>query len=627
MTDQTATDPSPTASPGEAPPERPGLSVRAYLAFFTLALVVPIVAFVGFLLYRIAATEQGRLEREAHETAEAIAVAVDRDTTGLLASLDVLSLSVYLRNGDLPAFQQQARELASRQGIIPVLTDIATRRQLVNARVAPGAELPTSNVPFGPAEIAAGRPFVTDLFRGQVSGEFVYAVAVPVERDGVPTYILSFSLSPDRLRRIVSEVDVPSRYTASIVDRAGIVMSRTVRAQEFVGRAAPPDMQAAATGLSGTWEGRALDGRQILGAYARSRLTGFRAAVGIERGDLMAPLWASLSLFAAIGTVIAGLSTLLGFYFGKRITAPIGALARQAVRLGQGEAVPPLRTGLREADAVGRELSAASEMRLRREAELQNANEEVQRFAYIVSHDLRSPLVNIMGFTTELEALRTDTFARLDQLRGETAPAADKRQDKQLAEDIDEAIAFIKASIGKMDRLIAAILKLSREGRRDFRPERIDMDALVGTIRASVAHQAEAAGATVAAGPLKPITSDRLAIEQIFSNLVDNAVKYLRPGVPGRIEVACREEGADLVYEVRDNGRGIDGKDWERVFELFRRSGTQDKPGEGIGLAHVRALVRRLGGTIALTSKPGEGSVFSVTLPRRWSAEARREAE
>ena len=172
-----------------------------------------------------------------------------------------------------------------------------------------------------------------------------------------------------------------------------------------------------------------------------------------------------------------------------------------------------------------------------------------------------------------------------------------------------------------MDRLINAVLQLSREGRRDFRPERIDMNALLGTIKASLTHQAVAAGATIAIGPLPNLDSDRVALEQIFSNLVDNAVKYLRHGVPGRIDITGRTTPDGVVYEVRDNGRGIDRRDLDRVFELFRRSGVQDRPGEGIGLAHVRALARRLGGKISLISEPGQGSTFTIVLPRHWAGD------
>jgi signal transduction histidine kinase len=127
-------------------------------------------------------------------------------------------------------------------------------------------------------------------------------------------------------------------------------------------------------------------------------------------------------------------------------------------------------------------------------------------------------------------------------------------------------------------------------------------------------------------GALPSIVSDRLALEQIFSNLLDNALKYRKKDVPGRVEVRGRSTASQLIYEVEDNGRGIDPKDHERVFDLFRRAGEQDRPGEGIGLAHVRALVRRLGGNMSLKSELGQGSTFVVALPRRMRAFAERNA-
>ncbi|RZM11781.1 MAG: ATP-binding protein, partial [Sphingomonas sp.] len=110
--------------------------------------------------------------------------------------------------------------------------------------------------------------------------------------------------------------------------------------------------------------------------------------------------------------------------------------------------------------------------------------------------------------------------------------------------------------------------------------------------------------------------ADRLAIEQILSNLIENATKYLKPGRPGVITVSGHEERGRVLLSVADNGRGIDTRDHARVFDLFRRSGAQDQPGEGIGLAHVRALAYRLGGTIDLTSELGEGATFRLNLPK-----------
>ncbi|MFG1299227.1 CHASE3 domain-containing protein [Xanthobacter sp. V3C-3] len=266
-----------------------------------------------------------------------------------------------------------------------------------------------------------------------------------------------------------------------------------------------------------------------------------------------------------------------------------------------------------------RELAAANaglERRVaERTADLKEANDEIQSFAYIVSHDLRSPLVNIMGFTSEIETMRTELFERLARLRA--SAGEDTAADAALAAEFEEALGFIKTSINRMDRLIHAILALSREGRKEFLPTDVDVTALVTAIRDSMAHQLIERGAEIVIGPLPVIHSDRLALEQVFTNLLDNALKYLRDEEPGRIEVSCVPTPGFVTFQVRDNGRGIDPKDRGRVFELFRRSGRQDRPGEGIGLAHVRATVRRMGGLISLDSTLGAGSTFRVTLPRR----------
>jgi len=270
-----------------------------------------------------------------------------------------------------------------------------------------------------------------------------------------------------------------------------------------------------------------------------------------------------------------------------------------------------------------------------RTADLREANNEIQRFAYIVSHDLRSPLVNIMGFTSELEELRADIFRRISTLRRESASTAPlpaiadetepvlEGQDSQLSQDFSEALGFIKSSIAKMDRLISAILSLTREGRREFEPVRIETRELIEAIVTTMAHQAAEAEARIRIEPLPDIISDRLALEQIFSNLIDNAVKYLKPGVAGDITVRGRTKLGFAIFEVADNGRGIDPKDHQRIFDLFRRAGTQDRPGQGIGLAHVRALVRRLGGTMSVQSELNNGSTFTITLPIAWTTSNR----
>jgi signal transduction histidine kinase len=252
-----------------------------------------------------------------------------------------------------------------------------------------------------------------------------------------------------------------------------------------------------------------------------------------------------------------------------------------------------------------------------RTEDLIRANQEIQKFAYIVTHDLRAPLVNIMGFTSEL----TTTLKAINAyvLADDKAPSEDVIRDARLAakEDLPEAIDFIRSSTKKMDSLINAILKISRDGRRTLVPERIDLKSMLEATAASVHHQITDAGGTVdIAAAIPSVTTDRFSLEQIFGNLFDNAVKYRSLDRPLELSVrALRENRNSVRIEVKDNGRGIAPEDRERVFELFRRAGHQNQPGEGIGLAHVRSLVRNLGGDITVESAIGAGSTFIVKLP------------
>jgi signal transduction histidine kinase len=310
-------------------------------------------------------------------------------------------------------------------------------------------------------------------------------------------------------------------------------------------------------------------------------------------------------LLVAIDASALVLLVLLSVVVGRRLRATVRALTGSQEELRQANA------------ALQRSRDQLEDAVAKRTAELTEANDEIQRFAYIVSHDLRAPLLNIIGFTGELQ----DATNRLNRFVAEHLEPAgivvppEVREASQ--EDLPEAIRFIQTSTTKMDRLITAILRLSREGRRVMTPEPLNMQGLIGGIIDSVRHQADAAGARLELGQVPNLVSDRLAVEQIFSNLIENALKYPAPGRPGHIRVSGARTGRMIRYDVQDNGRGIAERDRERIFELFRRAGPQDTPGEGIGLAHVRALLRRLGGTIDCESVPDVGSSFIVCLPAR----------
>jgi PAS domain S-box-containing protein len=262
-----------------------------------------------------------------------------------------------------------------------------------------------------------------------------------------------------------------------------------------------------------------------------------------------------------------------------------------------------------------------AEEQLRRYAfELEQANEEVKQFAYIVSHDLRAPLTNLKGFSEELnyalEVIGSTMDTALPHLNEEQQQAVTTA----LQEDVPEALGFINSSVTRMDDFINAVLKLSRLGRRELDPEPIDMDALVQATLQALAHQIEERNVSVTVEPLPEVVADRTAMEQILGNLLGNSVKYLDPDRPGEIEISA-ERDDETTFHIHDNGRGIAEEDMDKVFAPFRRAGRQDVPGEGMGLPYVQTLVRRHGGRMWCESEAGKGSTFYFTIPRGPSLE------
>jgi len=248
--------------------------------------------------------------------------------------------------------------------------------------------------------------------------------------------------------------------------------------------------------------------------------------------------------------------------------------------------------------------------------DLKEKNEEIRSFAYIVSHDLRAPLVNLKGFSSELNRALRELAPLFASGVAQLAEGERQKMEALFQQDVPEALEFIDSSVNRMDRLINAILKLSRFGRQELKPKKVDTTQLITSILKTLRHQLEQRHATVTIGPLPVVTADNTALEQILGNLLDNAVKYLSSGRNGHIEITAEQDAEITIFHIRDNGRGIAAADLEKVFQIFRRAGRQDIPGEGMGLAYVRTLVRRLGGGIWCVSEPGEGTTFSFTIPR-----------
>lgn len=245
--------------------------------------------------------------------------------------------------------------------------------------------------------------------------------------------------------------------------------------------------------------------------------------------------------------------------------------------------------------------------------ELQAKNKELESIIYVSSHDLRSPLVNIQGFSRKLAKSCTVLRDIVSEL--ELPPEKQQALSQLLTENMPRSLEFITSSVEKMDSLLAGLLRLSRLGRAAITIENLDMNQLMSKITSSLAFQIESAGALVTVDSLLPCQGDAVQVSQVFTNLLDNAIKYRSPERPLQVRFSSVASAGGVEYCVQDNGIGIHPDYHDQVWEIFHRINQRDVPGEGLGLTASRRILDRLNGEIRLESKEGVGSCFYVWLP------------
>jgi PAS domain S-box-containing protein len=229
-----------------------------------------------------------------------------------------------------------------------------------------------------------------------------------------------------------------------------------------------------------------------------------------------------------------------------------------------------------------------------RTSELEAANRDLESYSYSVSHDLRQPLNAIAGFA--------------ELLHLQAAGIADAA--------IQESIAEIEANAARMEGMIHSLMELARAGRRGaIRRREVDLRELVEGVLRDLSSGA-APGTRFVVGEMPPASGDPVLLQQVWANLVGNAIKYSRHVPAPRVEISARRQGDGVECEVRDNGVGFEMQHAERLFGAFQRlPSAAGFAGSGVGLAIVERIVRRHGGTVSAESAPGKGAVFRFTLP------------
>jgi signal transduction histidine kinase len=373
---------------------------------------------------------------------------------------------------------------------------------------------------------------------------------------------------------------------------------------------------------------RAIDyrGVLVLAAYRYIPVSfdfGIGMVVKQDEEEIYASLGQSVRSVTVLGILGFALIAATGFLFLKRLLEPLSRLKDAALLFAGGDW--SARSEAHSTDEVG-ELSVVfnhmagrvqdslvlleDEVR-QRTRKLKEANEELEQFVFIASHDLRSPLVNVQGYGKELEYSIKELAGYLKGLDTEASTEMERIIDGDIREDLH----YIGTNVLRMDSLLLSLLKFSRIGKAALHMKTLDMNALARDALEALRFQVNEKGIDVDSSPLPPCYGDEILAGQVLSNLLGNAVRYSAGGGKNAVRISGQSKGASCEYSVSDNGIGIRKEHLDRIFDLFYRVNPAAGEGQGIGLNIVKKCLQRMNGSIRVESEIGRGTVFTFTLP------------
>ncbi|MFA5950964.1 MAG: HWE histidine kinase domain-containing protein [Hyphomicrobium sp.] len=357
---------------------------------------------VGLEAARLSTSERTRLHQDATRTAERIAVDVDQQFNSYIAILQTLATSPALRAGNFAVVHAQANAALMPLGLFAFLRD-ATGQQLFNTRVEYGTPLPVSKG-FDDEIFTSKQSFVSDLVYGNVARQPVLAVSVPVlNEDKTLQYVLSLSLSPELIKRLLDNQSLAPGWSAIILDRANVVLARAWQNERFFAtQLTGEQIRERRRGMA---NGQDLEGRTVMRGAAKSRLTGWSVYVAVPASLADEAVRSALLGYAGLVSILSAFGLAGAFAVGRVIAKPLDEAAAQAKALGEGRALSYRPTMVREANAISQALVEAARLR-------DEADEQIFQLMREVSHRSKNMLAVVQAIARQMTGTDPKMFVR-----------------------------------------------------------------------------------------------------------------------------------------------------------------------------------------------------------------------
>lgn len=584
-------------------------SVRTYMVGLTLAVVLPLLAFGGFLVIRTAERQQTLMVSRVRERAQVAATAIDEMLAAARTRLFAMSTAPSLQSGDFATFHVLVSDILQRQGITVVLTDM-NGHTVLSTDVPYGTPLPDFPPEAGLRQVAdTGLSGISGFVANPLSHGPSVLVSTPTTVGGQTVRILSLDIMR-ALAQVLLQQHFPNDWLATVVDRNGYIIARSQNADRFVGRVGRLDTIARVQASNEGWFPYvSLDGAPMENAFIHIGTSGWTVIIGIPRDVLLEPVRQSTLVFILLGVGTLAVALLLAVVIGRRVSRPIARLVGMARVVGSGGRVPFIPTGLREADTVARSLYEASEQLVRNAVERERATTALRESG----EQYRSLAEELGRANRERQTLLQLTVQGQEDER--------RRIARELHDGFGQYLTALRLGLTAMERncapgseaprQLAALKDLAGElgqalGRMawEIRPTALDDLGLSKAIAQYLEEWAERSDLRI--DQEIRLGGERLPppIETTLFRVVQEAVtNVVKHSGADHLAVILDADGEEVRLIIEDNGRGF-------------QPGECGGPGSRqLGLLGIRERLALVRGTLDIESLRGQGTTLYVCVP------------